>query len=126
MKSVGELGVNDARNFVGLRWDVDVCGRKVISPLRCLSATGPLVGRLPSGDSSRISYISAGLDGLLLGPRILGARFEIRTQFCRLCPFLALGLPFNADGFAGRNGVSHWNGMLSLLVLDDKQPSADS
>lgn len=33
------------------------------------------------------------------GPRTCGVKVEMRTQFCRLCPFLALGLPFSADTF---------------------------
>lgn len=48
------------------------------------------------------------------GPRICGVSVEMRTQFCRLCPFLAFGLPFSADGLA-KGCVSHWNGLPLLL-----------
>ena len=48
------------------------------------------------------------------GPRICGVSVDILTQFCLRCPFLAFGLPFNADGFA-RGWVSHWNGLPLLL-----------
>lgn len=69
----------------------------------------------PSLDSSSIPCMMLGLVGLLGGgPSICGVSVEIRTQFCRRCPFLAFGLPFSDDGFA-RGWVSHWNGFPLLL-----------
>lgn len=106
--SVGELGVNEARSLVGLEYGRR--GRRVMSPFMCLWACGT------SSPSSRISSMEKGLLDLLLdGPSTVGARVEIRTQFCRLCPFRDPGLPFIADGFADSVSLVNWNGVVLLL-----------
>lgn len=51
----------------------------------------------PSGDSSAIPS-SEGLTDRLGGGKNSTTTLDMRTQFCRLCPFLAVGLPFIADG----------------------------
>lgn len=62
--------------------------------------------------------IMEGVGDLLLF-KMVGAK-EMRTQFCRLCPLRAFGLPFSAEGLPVRSGEgSHWNGLPLLLRRDD-------
>ena len=71
-----------------------------------------------SGDSSSISAMT-GLGDLLWPLMIVGLN-DIRTQFWRLCPLRALGLPFNADGLPDARGEgSQRNGFPLLLRADD-------
>lgn len=100
--NVGELGVNDARSADIRRFDVN---EEALDGLESLwfetNLTPGCVGASSlSPDSSAIPCMILGLVGLLGGgPRICGVSVDIRTQFCLRCPFLAFGLPFNAEGF---------------------------
>lgn len=116
--NVGELGVIEARNV----W------------MRKFGANDPVLGgrdgrwcetkrslvdpsdSSPSPASSSMPCMMLGLVGRLGGgPRICGVSVEMRTQFCLRWPFLALGLPFSAEGF-GSGWLSHWNGLPLLLL----------
>jgi hypothetical protein len=104
---LGELLVRDARIVVVASFksgeNVEQLGG--LGSARVFEKPRPtFLSNEPFGDSSWIPTI-AGLGERLGGPRIVGAR-DIRTQFCRRWPFLALGLPFIADGFPEESGVT--------------------
>ena len=52
--------------------------------------------------------------------RLMHGGTAIRTHCCLRCPFLAVGLPFIAEGLPVRIGdQSHWNGFSLLLLVED-------
>lgn len=98
--NVGELGVSEALNLTVLTGS-DLDGKPALAAVGGLNsgAAGPNVALRspPSGDSSAMPS-SDGLTDRLGGGKNSTTVFDMRTQFCRRCPFLAVGLPFIADG----------------------------